>query len=297
MSLTESFSIGEILFITKSLRKHVLISSHDKKFMELVCGLVANEFEEEVRFIQSLDGLDATAKSNFQTFNCIILDSFLSKKSCLAVANAIRNSSLNSKVPILISTDDVDIETQQNLEKIPFVYIVSKNSGASALVNLISHQLKLDINQRRLSALLLNTITSGFFQFIESATNIKLKIEPPKIAEFADICTNQSVLIEVLHEWSNAEIYVKINDNAITILKNDFSFLQKLDYNHVRKSFSSFILRKCLQEFSTKKTFKTKVSFVEPENFIKSSHSRGIVINLRDEKDFEITIFVLPPKF
>jgi hypothetical protein len=269
----------------------------DAKFMELVCSLISNDFGEEVRFIQTADGLDATAKSNFQTFNCIILGSDMSKKSCIAVASSIRNSSLNAKVPILISTDNKDIETQLNLEKIPFVYVVSKEAGANALVNLISDQLKLDVNQRRLSALLLNTITDGFTQFIGSTTEIDLKVEPAKIGQFSDYCTKESVLIEVQHEWSNAEVYIKLNDHAISLLKGNFPFLKSLDYDHVRKSFSSFMLRKCLQEFSTKKTLKTKVGFAVPESLKKFSQSRGIVINLVDEAGFEINIFVLPPTF
>lgn len=268
----------------------------DKKFMELVCGLVVNEFGDDVRFVQSADGLDATTKLNFQSFHCVILESAMNKKSCVSVASSIRNSALNSKVPILISTEPEDIKTQLSLEKIPFIYVVSKKEGATALVNLILDQLKLNVHERRLSALMLNTITDGFTQFIESTTDVNLKVQPAKLGEFKDFCTNQSVLIEIQHEWSNAEIYVNLNDQAITILKDKFPFLKNLNYDQVRKSFSSFILRKCLQELSNKKTLKTKVGLVDPETLMEFSHLKGIVMTLVDKTDFEITIFVLPPR-
>jgi DNA-binding response OmpR family regulator len=290
------FANGEILLITKSHKKHVLIAFQDAKFMELVCGLVVNEFGDDVRFVQSVDGLDATTKANFQTFNCIILESNINKKNCLSTAGSIRNSTLNAKVPILISSDDEDIETQLNLEKIPFVYVVSKNSGAIALVNLITNQLKLDKNQRRLSALILNTVTDGFIQFIGSTTEVKLKIDSVKVGEFSQFCSNQVVLIEVEHEWSNAEIYININDYAIKNLREQFQFLRNLELDSIRKSFSSFILRKCLQEFSTKKTLKTKIGLVEPESVKKYSNLRGIEICLSEGSDFRISIFVMPPK-
>lgn len=283
------------MLVTQDNKKFVLLAFHDRDFMDLVFALSKNEFGKEVSFVQSYNGLDATTKIQFQKFSCIILESELTKKSCDAVASSIRNSALNEKVPIVLSVDQNNLQLQEKIGLLPFIYLAYKADGAEKIINLIDQQLKIGKDQKRLSALLLSAISEGFIKYIGSTTLIKLIPQSLRLGEFGDICSEDTVMIEVEHEWSNAQIYVNLNNTSVEILKKEFSFLRKLDFSHIRKSISSFVLRKCLNETSKSQSFKARVSPIDNELLKNNAKSKGIVIQLNGEQGFEVTLFVRPP--
>lgn len=287
---------GVSMLAASNKKKHVLLAFGDEQYQELVRNLLSIEFEESISVVSSCDGIDATAKVQFQAFNCVLLDSKLEKKSYAAVAKFIRRSNLNENTPIIICADNVNEHIEQLVSEFSFIYIAHKDQHHDTLISMLSNQLKFNTKDKRVCAKFINSIFSTCVKYLNVSVNLDLKFDSVKVRNSQECLTDHTISIALENNITDARVFINFDDKSVNYLKKQFSFLESLNDDQVRKTFTNFILRKCLQELSGTIATKASIGRISNDEISRTYDTKGLELSLVSDVGFEAKLFIIAPR-
>ena len=152
--------------MTGGLKKWILVADDEKKYRENICAFIELYFGNNIKIIQAKDGVDATSRLPFQSFDCILTDLRMPNKEGPAFIKSVRESELNAKTPVIVLTAFDGVSVQDSFEH---VHLLEKPCPSKDVVDLVEVQLQLGKTDNRVAADLLNTVVSSSIHFIEQA--------------------------------------------------------------------------------------------------------------------------------
>lgn len=144
--------------------KWVLVVEDEDELRELICTSLQDHFGRDIKIVQSADGAEATTKINFQSFNCIVTDMQMPRKSGGDFILSVRESSFNETTPIIILSAHASIDVEK---KFKFVNFLPKPFEPSQLFELVQNHLNLESTEKMVSANVLNCLLSSTMEFVD----------------------------------------------------------------------------------------------------------------------------------
>ena len=280
-----------MLAVTKS-RQHVLIAVDDVKSRDLIRELITFNYGDKISIIEATNGIDATSKIHFQSFNCIIVDFSLPKKNGIAVFNSIRNCNMNETTPVIMLVEE---EEKEKIDKeYPFLYFFHKPIDGNALLEMTSQQLKLGKGDQRVCASLLNIICQGLIDFMSSFSTCEYNIGSPELKPFTESKSDYNIYVQVQYEKTKTKLYMCLPEETVASMRANLKFLSRLKKDHIARSLAVFTLKRSITQFADAHRLKTKIEIVEEQDLKDILKKQGIAVDIKDTDNRNFNLFVLP---
>ncbi|MGE4132475.1 MAG: response regulator [Bdellovibrionales bacterium] len=158
--------------------KWVLLVDDEKEILELGSTYLELQFGDKLKIIHAADGIEATGKIRNQAYDCIVTDLRMPRKEGAAFIEAIYQSALNQKTPVIIHTAHKDPIL---MESYPMCTLIEKPAPPEAIHQAVATQLKLGRTDRRVGAHLLNMMVRATGKLLEKVVPSGHQVETARV--------------------------------------------------------------------------------------------------------------------
>ena len=152
--------------------KWLLLVDDEGELLELLSTFFQMQFGDKVKIITAPDGIDATGKVRNQAYDCIVTDLKMPRKEGRAFVEAVHQSPLNEKTPVIIHTGFPDLEL---IKMFPMCTQIQKPATPEQVLEAVSTQLKLGRTDRRVGAHMLNMMIQASHTLLRKVSHDKVE--------------------------------------------------------------------------------------------------------------------------
>ena len=265
-----------------SSQKWILLVDDEQEVLDSVKELLHLTFgEEELRVVQSKDGIEATGKIKNQKFDCIITDMKMPKKEGDALIVSVRQNPMSAETPIIMLTG---FPNKRILKEFRFVYLMEKPFLHNELTDLVSTQLKIGSSGSRLAADMVNSLVSATSLFLsKSLSSEEVTIDSPAAKRTGeDIDVEYVSQVNIYDNGIYNSFSILINEDDLKNLAQKLKSIKDTPMKHIGYALGQSILKFALKDMNSSSAQNYNIhSFSKEEAGDNISSKKGIIIPIR----------------